>query len=114
MLKLNKSLDAWQTTGFIEILKEEVRQLGVNHLPLQQGLSSGSYALGNKLDVMYLSSTEKADSLQIRIAVFYTSIIAGCNCADDPTPVDEQSEYCEVLLDINKASAETEVSLLVE
>lgn len=114
MLKLNKSLNAWETVNFIATLKEEVKQIGARYLPLQHGLSSGSYATDNIADVMFLSAAEQTDSLAVRIGVFYTSIIAGCNCADDPTPVDEQSEYCEVLLVISKSTAETTASLLQE
>jgi len=31
--------------------------------------------------------------MSINIGVFYHSLIAGCNCADDPTPVDKINEY---------------------
>jgi hypothetical protein len=35
-------------------------------------------------------------------------------CADDPPPGNEINEYCEVLLDIDKCSAETRVELVTE
>ena len=41
-------------------------------------------------------------------------MLAGCSCADDPTPVEEISQYCEVRLDIDKTTAETTVALLTE
>ena len=44
--------------------------------------------------------------------IFYTGVVAGCSCADDPTPVEEQHEYCEVLIEINRATAEAVIRLL--
>ena len=44
----------------------------------------------------------------------YSGIIAGCSCADNPTPVSELNEYCEVQLEIDKKTAETKVALLPE
>ena len=47
------------------------------------------------------------------MTVFIISgIIAGCSCADDPTPVDTTTEYCELQLEIDRESAETRVILL--
>ena len=51
--------------------------------------------------------------IHVKAGIFYSGIIAGCSCADDPTPVDEQNEYCEVQFEINKKTAEATVALLV-
>lgn len=88
--------------------------MGAEQLPLQQGLSAGSYALDNKPSVMIISVSEGEDFIRARAGIFYTSIIAGCSCADDPTPVSELNEYCEVQLDIDKKTAETTVTLAPE
>lgn len=114
MIRLNKALDAWGTPGFQDILKLEIEQLGAEQLPLQQGLSTGSYAVDNRLSAMILNVIEVDDAIHAKAGIFYTGIIAGCSCADDPTPVDENTEYCEVQLDINKITAETTVALLTE
>lgn len=114
MIRLTKSLNAWGTPDFNSVLKEEVEQMGAGQLPLQQGLSTSSYALDDKLNVLIISVSEKGGFIFAKIGIFYTGIIAGCSCADDPTPVEEQVEYCEVQLDINKVTAETAVALLAE
>jgi len=88
--------------------------MGAEQLPLQQGLSSSSYALDDKLQVRIIGISEGADFIHAKLGIFYTGIIAGCNCADDPTPVEEQNEYCEVQLDIDKMTGETTVALLPE
>ncbi len=112
MIRLTKALDAWGTPDFAGILKQEVAHLDAGQLPLQQGLSTASYVTDGKLDVMIISASEEAGCIRVKAGIFYAGIIAGCSCADDPTPVDELSQYCEVQLDISKATAETTVALL--
>ncbi len=114
MIRLGKALDAWGTPDFKEVLKREIEQLGASQLPLQQGLSTGSHAVDSKLGAMIISVSEDANVIHAKAGIFYTGIITGCSCADDPSPVDENAEYCEVQLDINKSTAETSVVLLKE
>jgi hypothetical protein len=111
MLRLNRSLAACGTPALRDTLRQEIEALGAGDLPLQQGLSAGSYALDRDLRVMILAVAEEPTAIRVRAGIFFTSIIAGCSCADDPTPIDEQSEYCEVRLDIDRATGETSVGL---
>ena len=114
MIRLTKTLDAWGTPGFKDILKREIEQMQAGQLPLQQGLSTGSYAIDSNLQAMIIGVSETAGCIRVKAGIFYSGIIAGCSCADDPTPVNEESEYCVVLLEINKLTAETTVALLTE
>ncbi len=112
MIRLSKALHAWGTPGFSDALKQEVEQLDAGALPLQQGLRYSSCVTPRPFQVMLLGVSEAAGSLAVRAGIFYTGVIAGCSCADDPTPVDELNEYCEVLLVIDRNSADTTVSLI--
>lgn len=114
MIRLTKTLSAWGTPDFKDILKKEIEQLGTDQLPLQQALTTGSYALDSKLDAMIIGVSEEAGFIRAKAGIFYAGIIAGCSCADDPTPVNEENEYCVVQLDIDKLTAETTVTLLAE
>jgi hypothetical protein len=111
MPHLPRSLNACGTPDFNAVLKEEIVALGPEVLPLQQGLTTGSIALGDKLSAMILSTRETPAAIHVRAGLFFTSIIAGCACADDPTPVDENSEYCEVALEIDRESGAVRVAL---
>ncbi len=111
MIRLEKSLRAWGTSAFNEVLKSEIEQLDTHSLPLQQGLSRSSHVADSGFRVMILRASEHGDSLYIKAGIFYSGIIAGCSCADDPTPVPEQSEYCEIVLEISKPTAETRITL---
>lgn len=112
MLQLANILDAWGSPDFGDRLKAEIEHLDIGLLPLQQGLSSSSYVTSSKIEVMILGITETDKNIRAKAGIFYSGIIAGCNCADDPTPVDENNEYCEVLFDIDKVSGETTVTSL--
>ena len=114
MIRLAKALNAWGTPDFIGTLKNEIEQMDAEQLPLQQGLTTSSHVIDNKHNVMILNVSEDADIIHVKAGIFYAGIIAGCSCADDPTPVNEHSEYCEVRFDINKMTAETTVALLGE
>jgi len=113
-MQLTKALNAWGTPAFDSTVKSEIEQLGVEQLPLQQALTSASYALDNKPSVMIINASERTDAIRVKTGIFYSGIIAGCSCADDPTPIEETNEYCIVQFDIDKETAETSVTLLKE
>ncbi len=114
MIRLTGTLNAWGTPDFNDTLKKEIEQIDAAQLPLQQGLSTGSYAIDDKINVMIISVSEAAGSIRVKAGIFCSGVIAGCSCADDPTPVNKESEYCVVQLDINKQTAATTVVLLAE
>jgi len=112
MFYLSLSLQAWNTTCFNDVFKKEVCSLNADALPLQQGLAHSSYANADNLSITILKIEHDAVKILVKAGLFYTGIIAGCNCADDPTSVDENNEYCEAVFSINKKTAETTVSLI--
>ena len=112
MIRLDKSLRAWGKAEFEAILKREVEELGADHLPLQQGLTVSSHVSDSPFTMMIHRVAETEYLIRIKAGIFYQGIIAGCSCADDPTPVNENNEYCEVQLDIDKTTAATEVALI--
>ena len=112
MLYFSNSIKAWGTSAFKPVLKIEIEQLKAGSLPLQAGLRTGNYALDTNLQAMILDVVETSDSLQVKVGIFYTSIIGGCSCADDPSPVDENNEYCDVLCTINKVTGAACIQLI--
>lgn len=112
MMRLDKALGAWGTPDFAATLKREIEQLGVDQLPLQQGLSSGNYALAEPVTATILDVAEMENVIRVRAGIFFSSVIGGCSCADDPTPVDKITEHCEIRLDIDKATAATTIALV--
>ncbi|MDO9012302.1 MAG: hypothetical protein Q7U78_10935 [Gallionella sp.] len=112
MMRLEKALRAWGTSDFEEVLKRELSQLPMGSLPLQQGLTVGNYVADTPISAMISSVVDLQDVIRVRAGIFYQGVIGGCSCTDDPTPVSEINEYCEVQLDIDKTSAATAVTLI--
>ena len=112
MIKLLNALEAWGTPDFENALKGEIQQIDTRLLPLQEGLSQSSHVSEGDISVVILSVTEASNVIRAKTGIIYAGIIAGSCCADDPTPMSEQTEYCEVQFDINKMTAETTVTIL--
>ena len=118
MISFPNTLKAWQSNGFdselTRIFKLEIAELGHKELPLQQGLSLSSYVSNEKISAIINKTEETPNNIIIKSGVFYSGIIAGCSCSDDPTPLDTQSEYCDLLINIDKHTAESSVKLITE
>jgi hypothetical protein len=114
ILSLPESARAWRTAAFPQILKSELERLGLEELPLQQGLSASSVALDDELQVVVLSTMEDDGMIRGHAGLFYTGVVAGCNCADDPTPMDRENEYCEIEICIERATAQATITICAE
>lgn len=112
MLQLVNTLNAWGRPDFESVLKSEIQSIDRNALPLQQGLTQSSQVSNSKINVVVLNTDEDKNLITVKTGIFYSGIIAGSCCADDPTPVDELTEYCEILFKIDRNTAATEVTLL--
>jgi len=112
VIVLPESLQAWNSPAFEDIFKSEVGRLENSQLPLQKGLKHSSYVSDSEFNVVILKTSETSENLSIKTGVFYAGVIAGSCCADDPTPLDEQTEYCVIQFAINKLTAEAKIILL--
>lgn len=114
MIRLPDAVRAWNTPDFEAALKREIAALDPAALPLQQALSVSSHVAGGPIEASILAAWEEAGRIRVKAGIFYSGIIAGCSCADDPTPMSEQAEYCVIRIDIEPATAEATVTLLPE
>lgn len=112
MIRLTKSLQAWGTPNFEAALQVELEQIPSDLLPLQRGLATTSHVSDNPHKVMIINVADEENTIRVKAGIFYSGMVIGCSCADDPTPINEQSEYCEVDVAIDKRTAETSVELL--
>jgi hypothetical protein len=113
MLRLDKTLRAWGTAGFDTVLKLELAQ-HADQLPLQQALAVSSSVADAPISVLIYQMQEQEESISIKAGIFYQGMVGGCSCADDPTPDSENTEFCILLLEIDRATAIATVSLLAE
>lgn len=112
MIELKAVLEAWKSDDFSSVLKSEIESLSAGELPLQKGLRLSSYAIDDDISATVINITETDEAIEAKLGIFYQGIIAGCSCADDPSPTDLQTEYCEVNVQINKANAGTVITLI--
>ena len=103
MIRLPDSLRAWPTPEFGAALKREL-EAQAGELPLQGALAATSVALDDAVAVMFIGAQDAGDAIHARVGVFFAGVVAGCGCADDPTPVERQNEYCELELRLDKAT----------
>lgn len=112
MIKLTQTAQSFDFENAKDTVKNEIEKIKPSLLPLQQGLTHSSYVGNTDFKAVILNITEEGNSVNVKAGIFYTGIIAGCSCSDDPSPTDEQTEYCELLFNINKDTAKAIVTLL--
>lgn len=105
------SVKAWNTADFNDTFKQEFSSLDPHKLPLQAGLQNSSYISEEAFSPVILQTSGNKHQIDLKVGIFYTGIIAGCSCADDPSPMDTQNEYCEILLTLNRKTAQADISL---
>lgn len=109
-MRLENSVKAWGSPEFADVFRKELSENSAG-LPLQEGLSSSSYALTERVEAMIIDSKEEGGLLKVKAGIFYEGILGGCSCADDPTPVENQPEYCEMLVIVDKRTGEATASI---
>lgn len=115
MIRLSQAASAWGTSAFERVLKYELEALPPRTLPLQAGLAHSSYVPDiQTISAMVIDAREYANGVRVKVGIFYKGILGGCACADDPTPTNENNEYCVLQLDIDRTSGETIAMLLKE
>lgn len=103
-IRLPDSLRDWNTERFSRSFKREIQGLPPGTLPLQaRGMQNGLVDDAD-LSLVILQSRETEEWLEIKTGVFFSEIIGGCSCGDEPAA---ENAYCEILVSISKTSAET-------
>lgn len=93
-------------------LKQYIQALGPDELRLQQALSQSSMVSDSGINVLIFNVARGKGTITVRAGIQYKGFVAGCSCADDPSPVPEIDEYCELSVCINSATGTTDVELL--
>jgi hypothetical protein len=109
---LTDSLQAWNHPDFAQTLQAELLRSGALVGPLQQGMAHGSYALQDDVRLLVLQTEQNAARVRVKTGVCYSSIIPGCACEGDPTPMSELPEYVVLRIDIDRASGLAEIALI--
>jgi hypothetical protein len=109
MVKLPETLRAWGTDRCAHLLKREILALKPGTLPLHLATKQGGMIQGGARDLTVLAVEDDGNSLLAHIGVFFTEVVGGCSCGDEPLTVDS---YCELKLRIDKRSAEADLEVV--
>ncbi|MCB1758921.1 MAG: hypothetical protein KDI68_03955 [Gammaproteobacteria bacterium] len=108
------SLRAWDGASFRQQFERECGALNPLLLPLREGMRYGNQVVTDDWRPLYLGAGADENHLHVKAGVFFGSVVGGCSCADDPTPLDVGNEYCELLFTIERRSGTARVSLIEE
>lgn len=112
VLCLPQALAAWGSDAFSEVLRRELIAAGEHALPLQRCLAHGNHVAATPVNLLLRSVDADEARIRVRLDILFQSVVAGCSCADDPTPLSELNECCTVQVDIDRASALADIRLL--
>ena len=105
IINFESILTSWGTDSFVTELIGHIMALPANTLPLQKGLSQGDMASEYPEKISLINSNETTAQIILKLGVFFTEIISGCSCGDDPATI---NGYCEMQLMIDKLSGNAE------
>jgi hypothetical protein len=90
-------------------LKHELEHLPAGTLPLEKGTSRGGFVDDSDISVTVISVKQNENSVQAKVGVFFTEIIVGCGCGDDPMP---ENAYCEMLINIDRTTSSAKFEVI--
>ncbi len=94
------------------VFSQEIAAGSTDDLPLQQGMAHGNVADGETLSAMVIRSEIEPRHVRIHAGLFFSSVVAGCACTNDPTPMHTEPEYCEAVFEIERDDGGTTVRLV--
>lgn len=108
---LKESLKHWNTASFKDVFKSELLSLDTSLLPLHRATNQGGHVDYSNLGLTILSTSESENLINVKTGIFFTEIVGGCNCDDDPG---ESNNYCILLINIDKNTSTCSFALLAE
>jgi hypothetical protein len=111
MTKLPRALQHVNKEGFRSVLVEELMALESGKLPLHKGSNRGGPIDDSNLMISVLGVDESERSVDVRIGIFFNEIITGGSCLDGDSL---ENAYCEMMVSINRESAEVEFQVMAD
>lgn len=122
---LTQTLAAWDSPRRDAVLKQELERLDPDLLPLREAMAHGNQVAAEPVRVLVLTTGEAADEsgegeegagdekdagaagaeggdYRARVGLLFASLVGGCQCADDPTPLEALPEYAELEIRIDR------------
>ena len=107
-IKLPDSLRDWDNGEFSSSFKREIQGLPPGTLPLQSRGMQNGLVDDSDLSLILLQTMETEEMFKVRTGVFFSEVIGGCSCGDEPAA---ENAYCEIWVCIHKTTAEASILL---
>ena len=103
------ALRAWRSEAFARVLKDEIEGMDVETLPLHEGCTQGGLVGDADITATVFKNVDEGPAIPVEVGIFFTELVAGCNCADEPDAV---NTYCRLRIRIDKVSAEAAIHVV--
>lgn len=100
-VRLQQCLGLTDAQAFARSLAAALRALPRGTLPLDAGCELGGRVDDSDISVSLLDSAEGPERITARAGVFFTEVLGGCNCSEDPLEV---NAYCILEVSIDRSS----------
>ncbi|MGB5278363.1 MAG: glucosamine--fructose-6-phosphate aminotransferase [Gammaproteobacteria bacterium] len=107
--RLTETMRAGASGSFARTLKRELESLPAGCLPLQEAAVHCGIIDDSNISVTVIRTSQNTTRLQATVGVFFTEIVAGCVCGEDPSPV---NAYCEIRVGIDRTTADVDFELI--
>jgi len=109
MRLLLRALQEAQPGSVEKVFKRELENLPASTLPLEKATTRGGFVDDSDISVCVISLKQDETGIQAKVGVFFTEIIVGCGCGDDPIP---ENAHCEMLISIDKTTCRAEFMVI--
>ena len=99
----------WPHGSWKSTLKREIEALPSGSLPLEYAVARCGIVDDGDVSVTVINASQDSSSIQVKVGVFFTEIVAGCVCGEDPTA---ENGYCELLVHIDKITGAADFELI--
>ncbi|WP_126452501.1 glucosamine--fructose-6-phosphate aminotransferase [Sulfuriflexus mobilis] len=112
MLTFTDPPQDWDTAALAPTLKRWLEALAPGSLPLHKGVSQAGLVDDQAITAMVLNCRDDSEgAVEAKVGVFFTEVVINCGCGDEPMPV---NAYCELLISIDKVSAEATIVVVTD
>lgn len=96
---LPASLHAFGSDTFPSVLKADLERLDPAALGLDRAVTQGGQVQEFSVTTTLVGATGDGDAVRARVGVFFTEVVGGCSCGDDPYQV---AGYREMRITIDR------------
>lgn len=115
---LTQTLAAWDSPQRDAVLKQELERVDPGLLPLREAMAHGNQVAAEPFRVLVLTTGDdevgagnekdaggagaEGSDYRARVGLLFGSLVGGCQCADDPSPLEALPEYAELEIRIDR------------